>query len=43
MSLLAALTVLALAAPQNPRSDDAGAAALAEIRGLQVQIAAAPP
>jgi hypothetical protein len=40
MSLLAALTVLALAAPQNSRTDDSGAAALAEIRGLQVQIAA---
>jgi hypothetical protein len=40
MSMLAALALLALAGPQNPRSEGDAAAALAEIRGLQVQVAA---
>lgn len=41
MSMLAALTLLALAGPQqNPRSEGDASAALAEIRGLQAQVAA---
>jgi hypothetical protein len=40
MSMLAALTLLALAGPQSPRSEGDASAALAEIRGLQIQVAA---
>jgi hypothetical protein len=40
MPMLAALTILALAGPQGSRSDAEGSMALAEIRGLQVQVAA---
>jgi len=40
MTILGALTLLALVGAQNPRSDGEGALALAEIRGLQAQVAA---
>ena len=40
MSMLAALALLALAAPQTPRSEGDVSVALAEIRGLQAQVAA---
>jgi hypothetical protein len=40
MSMLTALTLLALAGPQTPRSEGDLSAALAEIRGLQAQVAA---
>jgi hypothetical protein len=39
MPMLAALTLLALAAPQASRSEGDGSLALAEVRGLKVQIA----
>jgi hypothetical protein len=39
MTLLAALTLLALVGPQSPRSDGDSAVALSEIRGLQAQVA----
>jgi hypothetical protein len=39
MPMLAALTLLALAGPQNPRADGDVSVALAELRGLQVQVA----
>ncbi len=39
MSMLAAITLLALAGPQNPRSDSDAAIALSEVRGLQAQVA----
>ncbi len=40
MTILGALTLLALIGPQNPRSEGEGAQALAELRGLQAQVAA---
>lgn len=40
MPMLATLTLLALAGPQNPRGEGDVSVALAEIRGLQVQVAA---
>jgi hypothetical protein len=39
MSMLATLTLLALAGPQSPRSESDVSLALAEIRGLQAQVA----